>query len=166
MVINALNSGSKVFMADFEDANSPTWHNNIDGQINLYHAVRGTITHTEGTKQYKLNPQIATLMVRPRGWHLEEAHVLIGGKSVSASMFDFGLYFFHNAKALLAKVRTRSRNYCLVISYQGSGPYFYLPKMESHLEARLWNDIFTFSEQQLGLSKYVSYMASILPTSV
>jgi malate synthase len=91
-------------MADFEDANSPTWHNNVDGQINLYHAARGTLEHDEGAKHYKLNAQPATLMVRPRGWHLDEAHVLVGRKAVSASMFDFGLFFFHNAKALLAKV--------------------------------------------------------------
>src|SRR5690242_3242004 len=128
MIINALNSGAQVFMADFEDSNSPTWSNVMDGQINLRDAVRRTITYAspEG-KKYELAETTATLMVRPRGWHLTEKHVLIGGKPVSASIFDFALYFFHNAQALMER---------------GTGPYFYLPKMESHLEARLWNDVF------------------------
>jgi len=123
MIINALNSGANVFMADFEDSNSPTWHNNLQGQANLRDTVAGTIAYTspEG-KQYRLNSQVATLMVRPRGWHLNEKHFEVDGKPISASLFDFGLYFFHNAKRLIAN---------------GTGPYFYLPKMESHLEARL-----------------------------
>jgi malate synthase len=137
MIINALNSGANVFMADFEDSNSPTWRNNIDGQLNLRDAVRREISFAspEG-KQYLLNPTIATLLVRPRGWHLVEKHMLVDGQPVSASIFDFGLFFFHNAAAQLER---------------GTGPYFYLPKMESHLEARLWNDVFTFSEQRLGI---------------
>jgi malate synthase len=136
MIINALNSGANVFMADFEDANSPTWANNLDGHVNLIDAVRRTITFEAGGKQYKLNEKIATLLVRPRGWHLVEEHVHVDGKPVSASLFDFALYFFHNAKELLAR---------------GSGPYFYLPKMESHLEARLWNDVFVRAQQLLGI---------------
>ena len=137
MMINALNSGARVFMADFEDALSPTWENVVQGQANLQDAIRRTLTFTspEG-KAYKLNPKIATLVVRPRGWHLEERHADLGGAPVSASLFDFGLYFFHNARELLAR---------------GSGPYFYLPKLESHLEARLWNDVFTFAESTLGI---------------
>ena len=139
MIINALNSGATVFMADFEDANSPTLQNNLDGQLNLHDAIRGTITYTspEG-KSYKLNEQTAKLVVRPRGWHLTEKHFLVDGTPISGSLFDFGLYFFHNAKALLAK---------------GSGPYFYLPKMESHLEARLWNDVFNFAQDELGVPR-------------
>jgi malate synthase len=137
MVINALNSGAYVFMADFEDAHSPTWEGTIQGQINLYDAVRRTIEFTspEG-KKYKLNEKTAVLLVRPRGWHLNEAHVLIDGKPISAGIFDFGLYFFHNARQLLAN---------------GTGPYFYLPKMESHREARLWNSIFVRAQQELGI---------------
>jgi malate synthase len=137
MVINALNSGAKVFMADFEDANAPTWDNNVDGQLNLRDAIRRTISFTspEG-KEYKLNEQVAVLFCRPRGWHLPEKHVLLDGQPISGGLFDFGLYFFHNAQELLNR---------------GSGPYFYLPKMESHLEARLWNDVFTLAEQQLGI---------------
>jgi malate synthase len=137
MIINALNSGANVFMADFEDSNSPTWRNNIEGQQNLRDAVRRQIEFAspEG-KQYRLNPKVATLLVRPRGWHLVEKHVLVDGAPVSASLFDFGLFFFHNAAAQLER---------------GTGPYFYLPKMESHLEARLWNDVFTFSEAELGV---------------
>lgn len=137
MIINALNSGANVFMADFEDSNSPTWDNNIQGQINLKDAVNGTITYTslEG-KVYKLNNKIATLVVRPRGWHLDEKHLLVDGEKISASLFDFGLYFFHNVKSLIKK---------------GIGPYFYLPKLESHLEARLWNDVFNFSQRKLGI---------------
>ena len=139
MVINALNSGANVFMADFEDANSPTWSNNVEGQINLRDANRRTIEFTspEG-KKYKLNDKIATLLVRPRGWHLNEKHVLREGKPISGSLFDFGLYFFHNAKQLIAN---------------GSGPYFYLPKMESHVEARLWNDVFNFAQDALGVPR-------------
>src|SRR5215469_10791405 len=139
MIINALNSGASVFMADFEDANSPTWSNNLDGQVNLRDAVNRTIEFTspEG-KAYKLNDKIATLLVRPRGWHLEEKHVHINGAAISAPLFDFALYFFHNAKNLVA---------------QGTGPYFYLPKMESHLEARLWNDVFNFAQDALGIPR-------------
>jgi malate synthase len=139
MIINALNSGASVFMADFEDSNSPTWKNNLDGQVNLRDAVRGTIRYEspEG-KQYEVGPNPATLLVRPRGWHLGEKHFLVQGQPISASLFDFGLYFFHNAQALLNK---------------GTGPYFYLPKMESHLEARLWNDVFCFSQDELGIPR-------------
>ncbi len=138
MVINALNSGASVFMADFEDASTPTWSNLIDGHINLRDAIRGSIAFTDPTskKDYKLNPKTAVLKVRPRGWHLPERHVLVDGEPLSGSLFDFGLFFFHNAKALLAK---------------GSGPYFYLPKMESHLEARLWNDVFVHAQAALGI---------------
>jgi malate synthase len=136
MMINALNSGTDVFMADFEDANSPTWHNMVDGQINLFDAVRGTISFTNPDgKQYSLDDQVATLLVRPRGWHLEERHVLVDGRPVSASLFDFGLYFFHNAQALIDR---------------GSGPYYYLAKLENHLEARLWNDVFVLAQNKLG----------------
>jgi malate synthase len=139
MVINALNSGASVFMADFEDSLTPTWDNLIQGQINLRDAARRTITFTspEG-KRYALNEKTATLLVRPRGWHLSEKHVLIDGKPISGSLFDFGLYFFHNARELLAR---------------GSGPYFYLPKMESHLEARLWNDVFNLAQDELSVPR-------------
>src|SRR5215470_13396150 len=139
MIINALNSGANVFMADFEDSNSPTWQNNLEGQLNLRDAVEGTIRYTspEG-KSYELNPRGATLLVRPRGWHLTERHFPVDGEPVSASLFDFGLYFFHNAAKLIAK---------------GTGPYFYLPKLESHLEARLWNDVFCFAQDDLGISR-------------
>ncbi|MGH2485075.1 MAG: malate synthase, partial [Ktedonobacterales bacterium] len=138
MVINALNSGARVFMADFEDANAPTWTNLIEGQLNLRDAVNRRIDFTspEG-KDYKLNERTAVLFVRPRGWHLAEKHMIVDGLPVSGSLFDFALYFFHNARALLQR---------------GTGPYFYLPKMESHLEARLWNDVFTLSEEELGIS--------------
>ena len=137
MVINALNSGASVFMADFEDSNAPTWENMVEGRVNLRDAINRTITFTspEG-KQYRLNDAIATLLVRPRGWHLLEKHVLIDDEPVSGAIFDFALYFFHNAKTLLAG---------------NSGPYFYLPKMESHLEARLWNDIFVTAQRELGV---------------
>lgn len=137
MIINALNSGAKVFMADFEDANSPTWENNIQGHINLRDAIKRTIDFTspEG-KKYALNEKVATLMVRPRGWHLFEKHVLLDGQPISGGIFDFGLYFFHNVKQLIAN---------------GSGPYYYLPKMESHLEARLWNDVFKLAQDELGV---------------
>jgi malate synthase len=137
MVINALNSGAKMFMADFEDANSPTWANMIEGQINLRDAIRREITFTnpEG-KKYQLNDQVAVLLVRPRGWHLVEKHLLVDGEPVAGGLFDFGLYFFHNAKELIAR---------------GSGPYFYLPKMESHLEARIWNDAFKLAQDELEI---------------
>lgn len=137
MVINALNSGANMYMADFEDSHAPTWQDTIHGQINLCDALDGTITYTNPNgKFYELNDTIATLLVRPRGWHLDEKHVLLNGRSVSASLFDFGLFFFHNAKKLIAK---------------GSGPYFYLPKLESHLEARLWNDVFIQAQEMLGV---------------
>ncbi|GIO24028.1 malate synthase A [Oceanobacillus sp. J11TS1] len=139
MIINALNSGAKGFMADFEDATSPTWENVIDGQINLRDAIRRTIDfEAENGKRYSLQDETAVLIVRPRGWHLEEKHIQVGGEPMSASLVDFGLYFFHNAKELLAR---------------GTGPYFYLPKVENHLEARLWNDIFVFSQNELGISQ-------------
>jgi malate synthase len=137
MVINALNSGAKVFMADLEDASSPTWHNVIDGQKNLYDAVRRTITfNNPDGRVYKLNDVTATLLVRPRGWHLDERHIEVDGQAMSGSLVDFGLYFFHNAQELLDR---------------GSGPYFYLPKLESHLEAAMWNDVFTFAQKALGI---------------
>src|ERR1700722_10681034 len=137
MIINALNCGANVFMADFEDSNSPTWTNNLDGHINIRDAINRTITFTspEG-KSYKLNEKTATLLVRPRGWHLIERHFLVDGKPISGSLFDFGLFFFHNAKDLIAK---------------GTGPYFYLPKMEHYLEARLWNDVFVFAQDYVGV---------------
>jgi malate synthase len=139
MIINALNSGANVFMADFEDSNSPTWRNNLEGQANLQDAVRRTISYVspEG-KRYELNPKVATLLVRPRGWHLYERHFQVDGKPISGSLFDFGLYFFHNAAELIRR---------------GTGPYFYLPKMESHLEARLWNDVFNFAQDRLGIPR-------------
>lgn len=137
MIINALNSGAKVFMADCEDASTPTWENMLLGQVNLRDAVNRSISlqSPEG-KSYRLNETTATLMVRPRGWHLPEKHVLLDGDPIPGGLFDFGLYFFHNAAALLAR---------------GSGPYFYLPKLESHLEARLWNDVFVFAQNALGI---------------
>lgn len=137
MLLNALNSGADVFMADFEDANSPTWKNMVEGQANLIDAINGSLEFKspEG-KEYKLNEKTATLMVRPRGWHLNEKHFLVDGEEISASLFDFGLFFFHNAKALIKK---------------GSGPYFYLPKIENHQEARLWNDVFIFAQKELGI---------------
>ena len=138
MIINALNSGASVFMADFEDSNTPTWTNQIDGQANLMEAVRRTITYEDPStgKKYALNERTAVLLVRPRGWHLDEQHVAVDGHAMSGALFDFGLYFFHNAKALLNS---------------GTGPYFYLPKMESHLEARLWNDAFVFAQRQIAV---------------
>ncbi len=139
MMINALNSGASIFMADFEDANSPTWNNMVEGQINLRDAIDRTISFTnQDGKRYQLKENIAVLMVRPRGWHLEEKHVLVDGKPVSGSLFDFGLYFFHNARRLMSK---------------GSGPYFYLPKLESHLEARLWNDVFNLAQDELNIPR-------------
>ena len=139
MMINALNSGANVFLADFEDANAPTWENNVRGQQNVRDAVRRTIVYTnpEG-KRYALEPKTATLFVRPRGWHLVEKHLVVDGQPMSASLFDFGLTFFHTAAALVAS---------------GSGPYFYLPKLESHLEARLWNDVFVFAQDALGIPR-------------
>jgi malate synthase len=136
MVINALNSGARVFMADFEDANSPTWENCVRGQINLRDAVRRTIRHEQAGKVYRLDERVAVLMVRPRGWHLVEKHCLVDGAPVSASLFDFALYLHHNARELAAR---------------GTGPYFYLPKLESHLEARLWNDAFLLGQERCGL---------------
>jgi len=138
MVINALNSGARIFMADFEDSNSPTWRNCVEGQANLIDAVGRTISLDTGEKQYRLRDEIATLLVRPRGWHLPEAHLLIDGEPVSASLFDFGLYLFHCGQ--------RQRN-------AGSGPYFYLPKLESHLEARLWNEVFLFAQHKLAIPR-------------
>jgi malate synthase len=139
MIINALNCGANVFMADFEDANTPRWDNNIQGQLNLRDAIRRRIDYVspEG-KAYRLNERTATLFVRPRGWHLPEKHVLVDGEPISGGIFDFALYFFHNAKELVAR---------------GSGPYFYLPKLESHLEARLWNDIFVMAQDDLGIPR-------------
>ncbi len=136
MIINALNSGAKVFMSDFEDSNTPTWENTLNGQINLRDAVDGSISLNQKGKEYRLGENLATLLVRPRGWHLLEKHVTVDGDPVSAGIFDFALYMFHNAKTLLAK---------------GSGPYFYLPKMESHLEARLWNDIIVMTQDEIGV---------------
>jgi malate synthase len=138
MIINALNSGAKVFMADLEDSNSPTWANVVEGQRNLRDAVRRTISLSTPTKEYRLNEETAVLMVRPRGWHLVEKHVLVDGEPISASLLDFGLYYFHNAHELCAR---------------GTAPYFYLPKIESHLEARLWNDVFGFAQWSLKLPK-------------
>jgi len=137
MIINALNSDAKVFMADFEDSNTPTWNNIIQGQINLRDAVNRSITFTNPNgKHYSLNEKVAVLMVRPRGWHLSEKNVLVDGEPISGSLFDFGLYFFHNVKTLIEN---------------GSGPYFYLPKLESHVEARLWNDIFIMAQNELDV---------------
>lgn len=151
MLINALNSGAKVFMADFEDANSPTWDNCIEGQINLQDAIRRTISYTkpDGSKTYTLNETVATLLVRPRGWHLTEKHFLVDGEEISASLFDFGLYFFHNAKELLKR---------------GSGPYFYLPKLESHLEARLWNDVFNMAQDELSIPRGIIRATVLIET--
>jgi malate synthase len=139
MMINALNSGAKVFMADFEDALSPPWSNVIAGQVNCIHAVRRSLEYAspEG-KRYRLNREVATLLVRPRGWHLEEKHVTLNGEPLPASLFDFGLYFFHNARELMRR---------------GSGPYFYLPKLENHLEARLWNEVFNLAQDTLGVPR-------------
>ena len=133
MVINALNSGAKMFMADFEDSNSPTWQNCIEGQVNLTDALERTITLDTGEKQYRLNDEVATLLVRPRGWHLDERHFEVDGEPISASLFDFGLYFFRN--------------------HGRGGRFFYLPKLESHLEARLWNDVFLWAQDELGVAR-------------
>ncbi|MGZ6372901.1 MAG: malate synthase A [Candidatus Limnocylindria bacterium] len=138
MMINALNSGARVFMADFEDALSPTWSNVVIGQWAVQEAVRRSLTFQTDEKAYTLNPSIATLVIRPRGWHLEEAHVTVDGAPISASLFDFGMAVFHNAREQLD---------------HGSGPYFYLPKLESHLEARLWNDVFVAAQEALGIPR-------------
>jgi len=139
MTINALNSGARVFMADLEDASSPTWQNVVEGQRNLADAVRRTISFANPDgREYRLNDETATLVVRPRGWHLPERHVLVDGEPIAGSLFDFGLYLFHNARELLDR---------------GSGPYFYLPKLESHLEARLWNDVFNAAQDELGIPR-------------
>jgi len=136
MIINALNSGADSYMTDFEDSNTPNWMNQIQGHINLKQAIRRTLTLESGGKSYKLNDKVAVLQVRPRGWHLDEKHVMVDGKRVSGGIFDFALFLFHNAKEQLAR---------------GAGPFFYLPKMESHLEARLWNDVFILAQNELGL---------------
>jgi malate synthase len=138
MVINAFNSGARMYMADFEDANSPTWENVLGGQQNLTDAIERTISLEQGEKRYALNHEVAVLLVRPRGWHLQERHVEVDGKHVSAGLFDFGVYLHRNAERLLER---------------GTGPYFYLPKLESHLEARLWNDVFEFAQDWLGLPR-------------
>jgi malate synthase len=150
MVINALNSGAKVFMADFEDAHAPTWDGTLQGQINLRDAIRGVIdfTNPDG-KKYSLNKETATLLVRPRGWHLVEKHMLVDGEPASGGIFDLTLYFFHNHQALIEK---------------GSGPYFYLPKMESHLEARLWNDIFVMLQNELGVAQGTIKVTCLIET--
>jgi malate synthase len=151
MVINALNCGAATFMADFEDANCPTWHNMIDGQVNLRDAVRRTISFEQNGKQYRLNEKTAVLIPRPRGWHLDEKHVTIDGKPVSGGIFDFALFFFHNAKELIKR---------------GSGPYFYLPKMESHLEAQLWNEIFVLAQKDLGIPQGSIKATALIETVV
>src|SRR5688500_17317759 len=156
MVINALNCGASTFMADFEDANCPTWHNMIDGQINLRDAVRRTISFQSSPidasgKLYRLNAKTAVLISRPRGWHLDEKHVTVDGKPVSGGIFDFALSFFHNAQELLGR---------------GSGPYFYLPTMESHLEARLWNDIFIAAQEHLQIPRGTIRATALIETVV
>jgi malate synthase len=138
MIINAFNSGADSYMTDFEDSNSPNWFNQIQGQVNLHDAIRRTISLDSGGKIYKLNDKIATLQIRPRGWHLDEKHVTVDGQRVSGGIFDFALVFFHNAKEQVAR---------------GAGPFFYLPKMESHLEARLWNDIFCMAQDHIGMPR-------------
>lgn len=138
MMINALNSGAKVFMADFEDATSPTWDNLLQGQANIVAAYDRTLKAETGSKQYVLDDDIATLVVRPRGWHLDEKHFLVDGRPMSASLFDFGLYIFHGGRAAIAN---------------GTGPFLYLPKLESHLEARLWNDVFVWAQDRLGIDR-------------
>jgi len=150
MIINALNSGARVYMADFEDSHAPTWVATLEGQANLMDAVRRTIEYEspEG-KRYALGDALATLMVRPRGWHLDERHLRIDGRPVSGSLFDFGLFFFHNAAELLRR---------------GTGPYFYLPKMESHLEARLWNDVFVLAQEQLGIPRGTIRATALIET--
>ncbi|MFL5828125.1 MAG: malate synthase A [Thermoleophilaceae bacterium] len=140
MVINALNSGARGFMADFEDSNSPTWQNMILGHVNLTDAIEGTIefTQEEDGKEYRLNDEVATLLVRPRGWHLPEKHISVDGQPIAGALVDFGLFFFHNARRLLDK---------------GAGPFLYLPKLQSHLEARLWNDVFAHAQDELGVPR-------------
>ncbi len=138
MIVNALNSGASTFMADFEDSHAPTWNNNLEGHANLIDAIERTIEVKTADKHYKLKEKTAVLLVRPRGWHLDEKHVLVDGERLSGSLFDFGLYFFHN-HARLKK--------------HGTGPYFYLPKLESHLEARLWNEVFLFAQERLGVAR-------------
>jgi malate synthase len=151
MVINALNCGAATFMADFEDANCPTWDNMLDGQVNVRDAVRRSIAFEQNGKRYRLNDKVAVLIVRPRGWHLDERHVRIDGSSVAGAILDFALYCFHNAKAALAR---------------GTGPYFYLPKMESHLEARLWNDIFNVAQDELGVKRGSIKATALIETVV
>jgi malate synthase len=148
MIINALNCGANVFMADFEDASTPTWDNMVEGQLNLADTVRRQVDYLDpqSGKAYKLNDKTATLFVRPRGWHLPEKHVIVDGQPMSGSLFDFGLYFFHNAREALGR---------------GTGPYFYLPKIESHLEARLWNDVFVAAQEALGVP-HKSIKATVL----
>lgn len=140
MVVNALNSDVWTYMADFEDSNAPTWDNMINGQVNLYDAIRRQVDFKQGDKAYKLRTDrvLPTLIARARGWHLDEKHFVVDGEPISASLFDFGLYFYHNAKELVAR---------------GYGPYFYLPKMESHLEARLWNDVFNLAQDYIGMPR-------------
>ncbi len=149
LVINALNSGSTGFMADFEDANSPTWANMVGGQANLIDAVRGKLEHEENGRRYSLEDQTTTLLVRPRGWHLVERHVEVDGEPVAGGLFDFALYIHHNAQALLER---------------GSGPFFYLPKLESHTEARIWNDAFTIAEDELGLDRGAARATVLIET--
>ena len=151
MIINAFNSGADSYMTDFEDSNSPNWFNQVQGQVNLYDAVRRRLTFTnEAGKVYKLNDKIAVMQIRPRGWHLDEKHMLVDGQRVSGGIFDFGLVFFHNAKEQIAR---------------GAGPFYYLPKMESHLEARLWNDIFCLAQDEIGLPRG-SIKATVLVETV
>jgi malate synthase len=150
MMINALNSGARVFMADLEDANSPTWDNIVEGQVNLADAVRGTISLSTGEREYRLGAETATLMVRPRGWHLPEKHVVVDGSPMSASLLDFGLFLFHNGREALDR---------------GAGPYLYLPKLEGHLEARLWDEVFSAAEADLGLG-HGSIRATVLIETV
>jgi malate synthase len=139
MIINALNSGADAYMADFEDSNTPNWNNQIQGQVNLLDAIHRRISFSSGDgRVYRLNEKIATLLVRPRGWHLDEKHVLIDRERVSGGLFDFALFMFHNGRELAER---------------GQGPYFYLPKLESHLEARLWNDVFLFAQSELGIAR-------------
>ncbi|KDD76334.1 malate synthase, partial [Helicosporidium sp. ATCC 50920] len=151
MVINALNSGANVYMADFEDSNCPTWDNMVRGQANLMDAVRREISyeHPDTGRRYALGDSPAVLMVRPRGWHLWERHALVDGRFVPGALFDFGLFFFHNAEELVAR---------------GSGPYFYLPKMESYLEARLWNDVFVAAQQKLGVPRGTARATCLIET--
>src|SRR6266581_3276500 len=148
MIINAFNSGADSYMADFEDSNSPKWFNQIQGQVNLKDAIRRTISLEQGGKVYRLNDKIATLQMRPRGWHLDEKHVQVDGQRVSGGIFDFALVFFHNAKEQIAR---------------GAGPFYYLPKMESHLEARLWNDIFVTAQDEVGIPQGTIKATVLIP---